>query len=64
MGVADLYEHAYPEKTVMLDVWIVKDFHGKAHGREGQSVRWIAPNMLDQFDFPEASHGIIEALNI
>ena len=28
-------EHAYPEKTVLLDVWIVKDFHGKAHVREG-----------------------------
>ena len=57
-------EHAYPEKTVLLDVWIVKDFHGEAHGRERQAVRWVAPNTLDQFDFPEASHGIIEALNI
>ena len=57
-------EHAYPEKTVLLDVWIVKDFHGEAHGRERQAVRWVAPNTLDQFDFPEANHGIIEALNI
>ena len=57
-------EHAYPEKTVLLDVWIVRDFHGEAHGREGQTVRWVAPNMLDQFEFPEANHGIIEALNI
>ena len=32
--------------------------------REGQAVRWVAPNMLDQFEFPEANHGIIEALNI
>ena len=64
MGITDLYEHAYPEKTVMLDVWIVKDFHSKAHGRGGQAVRWAAPDMLDQFDFPEACHGIIEALNI
>ena len=57
-------EHAYPEKTVLLDVWIVRDFHGEAHGREGQTVRWVTPNMLDQFEFPEANHGIIEALNI
>ena len=27
------------KKTVLLDVWIVKDFHGEAHGREGQAVR-------------------------
>ena len=64
MGVADLYEHTYPEKIVLLDVSIVKDFHGDAHGREGQAARWVAPNMLDQFEFPEANPGIIEALNI
>ena len=29
-------EHTYPEKTVLLDVWIVKDFHGEAHGRWGK----------------------------
>ena len=32
--------------------------------RDGQVVRWVALNMHDQFDFPEANHGIIEALNI
>ena len=57
-------EHAYPEKTVLLDVWIVRDFGGEAYGREGQAVQWDTPNMLDQFEFPEANHGIIEALNI
>ena len=57
-------EHTYPEKAVLLDVWIVKDFHCEAHGLEGQAVRWVAPSMLDQFDFPEANHGIIEALKI
>ena len=52
------------KKTALLDVWIVKDLHGEAHGREGQAVRWGAPNMLDQFEFPKANHGIIEALDI
>ena len=57
-------EHTYPEKTVLLDVWIVRDFGGEAYGREGQAVRWVAPNRLDQFEFSEANHGIIEVLNI
>ena len=56
--------HAYPEKTVMLDVTIVRDLHGEALGREGQAARWVVPNILDQFDLPEANHGVIEALNI
>ena len=25
-------EHTYPEKTVLLDVWIVRDFGGEAYG--------------------------------
>ena len=47
MGFADLYEHTYPEKTVLLDARIVKDLHGEAHRREGQAVRWVTPSMLD-----------------
>ena len=31
-------EHTYPEKIVLLDVWIVRNFGGKAHAREGQAV--------------------------
>ena len=57
-------EHTCPEKTVLFDVRIVRDFGGEAYSREGQAVRWIAPNRFDQFEFPEANHGIIEALNI
>ena len=52
------------KKTVLLDVWIVRDFGGEVYGREEQAVRWVAPDMLDQFEFPEANHGIIGALNI
>ena len=57
-------EHAYQEKTVLLDVWIVSDFGGEAYGREGQAVQWVALNRLDRLEFPKANHGIIEALNI
>ena len=57
-------EHAFPEKTVLLDVWIVKDFHGEVRDRKGQAVRWVASNMLDRFEFSEANPSIIEALNI
>ena len=32
-------EHTYPEKTVLLDAWIVKDFHGEAHGRARRASR-------------------------
>ena len=60
----DLYRTCLSRKNNSARVWIIKDFHGEAHGRERQAVRWIAPNMLEQFDFPEANHGITEALSI
>ena len=31
---------------------------------EWQTVQWVAANRLDQFEYPEANQGIIEALNI
>ena len=64
MGVADLYRTYLSRKTVLLGVWIVRDFGGEAYGREGQAVQWVAPNRLDQFEFPDVNHGIIDALNI
>src|SRR5215468_605564 len=30
----------YAEKAVRLDVYLVHDFAGTPHGREGQSLRW------------------------
>ena len=45
-----------PESSVIL----VK----KLKVEKGKRLRWVAPNRLDQFEFPEANHGIIEALNI
>ena len=59
-----MYRTYLSKKTFLSDVWYVKDLHGEAHGWEGQAVGWVAPYMLDQFEFPEANHGIIEALNI
>ena len=53
--------HDYSDKSVVLDVWIVTEFSGKAEGREGQEVRWIAPSDIDSFAFPDANLPIIEA---
>ena len=36
VGVADLYEHTYPEKTVLLDVRIIRIFMAKPMVGEGK----------------------------
>ena len=56
--------HRYPEKTVLLDVWRVDKWAGKAVGLEGQEVRWVAPAQLGEYPFPAADLPIISAVRL
>jgi 8-oxo-dGTP diphosphatase len=53
--------HDYGDKAVLLDVWRVEDFSGEVHGREGQPVKWVRPEQLADYAFPEANLPIIRA---
>jgi 8-oxo-dGTP diphosphatase len=55
--------HDYPERQVWLQVRNV-DWHGTPSGREGQPLRWVAPEALDPDDFPRANRPIIAALRL
>ena len=55
-------EHDYGDKCVRLDVHIVDDFTGTAHGAEGQQGKWVALNELDDYSFPAANVEIIEKI--
>lgn len=54
--------YAYPEKTVLLDVWLVTAFSGKPQGNEGQVVKWVKLADLKGYAFPEANTPIVEFL--
>lgn len=56
--------HDYADKSVRLDVWRVSAFTGKAHGAEGQPVRWVAPADLRAYSFPEANVPIVTAAQL
>ncbi|MHB8346925.1 MAG: Nudix family hydrolase [Acidiferrobacterales bacterium] len=56
--------HSYPDRTVQLEVWRVSRFRGTAEGREGQSIRWVAVEDLDAFEFPEADRPVLRALRL
>ena len=55
-------EHEYSDKSVVLDVWCVTAFSGKARGVEGQPLEWVLPSDLKNYDFPAANEPIIEAV--
>lgn len=63
-GLEPLLEvsHAYPDLSVMLDVWWVGQFTGQEYGREGQPLVWAAAEDLMQWSFPPANHAIIRAV--
>jgi 8-oxo-dGTP diphosphatase len=57
------YPHAYPERTVWLDMWIVSDWNGDPHGLDGQALKWVEPARLDEEDILEADQPIVAVLS-
>ena len=55
-------EHDYGDKLVVLDVWVVRNFTGEPHGREGQSLRWVQMSELGNYQFPKANEVIVTTL--
>ncbi len=56
--------HAYPDKTVLLDVWRVNRFRGAPSGREGQPIRWVTADNLVEHEFPEADRPVVHVLSL
>lgn len=54
------YEHA----CVDLNVFTCHDFNGEAHGAEGQQVKWIKLDDIENYQFPEANAGVVTALRL
>ena len=55
-------EHAYSDKRVRLDVWLVTQFAGQVQGREGQEWRWVPRHQLEAYPFPQGNVPILERL--
>lgn len=56
------YPHAYPDRTVWLDMWIVSDWNGEPRGLDGQALKWVEPARLCEEDILEADQPIVAAL--
>lgn len=55
-------KHEYDDKCVNLNVHIVSNFNGQAHGAEGQPNEWVSIENLDDYQFPAANVAIIDAI--
>jgi len=58
------YRHTYDERDVVLRVFRVLRYRGEPAGREGQPIRWVAPEALLESGLLPADEPIIEALKL
>lgn len=54
--------HRYPEREILLHIWLVTAFAGNPYGAEGQKVKWCPVSSLNQFEFPEGNKEIIKRI--
>jgi len=57
------YAAVYPDRTIWLDVWVIKDWSGQPRGLDAQSLEWVAPSRLCEHDILEADAPIVAALS-
>jgi len=56
--------YSYPEKTVRLHLLRVQRWHGKPHGREGQSISWEDPSAINIGPLLPANDRVLRALSL
>jgi 8-oxo-dGTP diphosphatase len=54
----------YPEKSILLDVYSVRDWRGDVHGREGQALRWCNLEEMRALPMPPADKPVVAALRL
>jgi len=57
-----LYAVSYPGRTIWLDVWLVRRWHGAPTGLDAQALEWVERECLRDHDILEADAPIIAAL--
>ena len=57
------HSHVYPDKTVFLEMWLVKEFSGVPEGKEKQMLRWVTMSELVGLRVLEGNLAIIDRIN-
>ena len=54
--------HAYPDRTVEIEFFLVERWRGQPAGLEGQRIRWVHVRELDHAELLSADAPVIAAL--
>jgi mutator protein MutT len=56
--------HTYPERDVLLDVWVVRHYSGEPQGLDAQALRWCTQDELETVDLLPADGPVVRALRL
>jgi 8-oxo-dGTP diphosphatase len=56
--------HDYPDRRVLLDVWLVTAYDGEPQALEAPALAWALPDELPTHDLLEADRAIVTALRL
>jgi 8-oxo-dGTP diphosphatase len=54
--------HTYPDRCVLLELWLVREFIGQPQSLDGQALKWVALRALPEADLLPADAPLLEAL--
>jgi 8-oxo-dGTP diphosphatase len=56
------HTHAYPDKTVLLEMWIVTQFLNEPYSKENQVLRWVTLTEMMELRLLEGNLPILDRL--
>jgi len=55
-------EYSYPDRTVILNFFLCLEARNEPQGREGQQLRWVTLEELEQLEIPPGNRGFLKVL--
>ncbi len=55
-------DHDYPDRSVSIDFYLIKQWMNSPTGRDGQALAWILPNALEENMLLPADAPVVQAL--
>jgi 8-oxo-dGTP diphosphatase len=56
--------HTYPYGEVLIDMWVVKSYSGEPRGLDGQALKWLSQDELEEAELLPADGPIVRALRL
>jgi mutator protein MutT len=57
-------QHTYPYGEVLIDMWVVKSYSGEPRGLDGQALKWLSQEELEEAELLPADGPIVRALRL